>query len=104
MDPMGTESPVKKADQKRFPVWLTYSLLTILLWGVWGTLTKAISADIDAYMNQVLFAIGVLPVMAIVLFSRRLAGGVDRRAWNLLRFHHRGFGRYRKHRVLQGLQ
>jgi transporter family protein len=64
---------------KRLPAWLVYSLLTILLWGVWGALTKAISGDIDAYMNQVLFAIGVLPVMAIVLFSRRLAGGVERR-------------------------
>jgi transporter family protein len=56
-----------------------YSLLTILLWGVWGALTKAVSADINAYMNQVLFSIGVLPVMAIVLFSGRLAEGVNRR-------------------------
>ena len=62
----------------RFPGWLVYSLLTILLWGIWGALTKVISGDIDAYMNQVLFAIGVLPVMAIVLFSRRLAGGANR--------------------------
>jgi transporter family protein len=78
MDSIGTV-PSIKAEQKRFPAWLTYSLLTILLWGVWGALTKAVSADIDAYMNQVLFGIGVLPVMAIVVFSSRLAGGVDRR-------------------------
>ena len=73
-----TVTPVK-AERKRFPVWFVYSLLTIVLWGVWGALTKAISADIDAYMNQVLFSIGVLPVMAIVLFSGRLAEGVSRR-------------------------
>ena len=73
-----TVTPVK-AERKRFPVWVVYSLLTIVLWGVWGALTKAISADIDAYMNQVLFSIGVLPVMAIVLFSGRLAEGVSRR-------------------------
>jgi len=68
-----------KAERKRFPVWFVYSLLTILLWGVWGALTKAISADIDSYMNQVLFSVGVLPVMAIVLFSGRLAEGANRR-------------------------
>ncbi len=68
-----------KAARRRFPAWLVYSLLTILLWGVWGALTKAISADIDAYTNQVLFSIGVLPVMAIVLFSERLAVGTNRR-------------------------
>ncbi len=78
MDSTATTVPVK-AGRKRFPAWLLYSLLTILLWGVWGALTKAISADIDAYTNQVLFSIGVLPVMAIVLFSGRLSGGVNRR-------------------------
>ncbi len=55
-----------------------YSLLTILLWGVWGALTKVISADIDAYTNQVLFSAGVLPAMAIVLFFGRLTGGANR--------------------------
>jgi len=44
-----------------------------------GALTKAISADIDAYANQLLFGIGVLPVMVIVPFSERLAGGTNRR-------------------------
>jgi bacterial/archaeal transporter family protein len=78
MDPT-REASLVTGDQKRFPAWLTYSLLTILLWGVWGALTKVVSADIDANTNQVLFGIGVLPVMVIVLFSGRLTGGVDRR-------------------------
>ncbi len=78
MDSAATTVPVK-TGRKRFPAWLVYSLLTILLWGIWGALTKAISADIDAYTNQVLFSIGVLPVMAIVIFSGRLSGGVNRR-------------------------
>jgi len=63
-----------------------YSLLTILLWGIWGALTKAISSDLDAYTNQVLFSVGVLPVMAIVLFSGRLTGGVSRRRGILYAF------------------
>ena len=77
MNSTATTTPAK--DQSKFPSWLAYSLLTILLWGVWGALTKAVSADIDAYTNQVLFGIGVLPLMVIVLLSERLRGGVDRR-------------------------
>ncbi len=67
------------SGESSFPAWLGYSLLTILLWGVWGALTKAISTDLDAYTNQVLFSFGVLPVMAFALFSPRLAGGANRR-------------------------
>ncbi len=78
MDSTIAVSP-SKGSRPRFPAWLAYSLLTILLWGVWGALTKSISSDIDAYTNQVLFALGVLPVMAVVLFSGRLSGGVRRR-------------------------
>lgn len=72
-------APRPKPASRRFPSWLIYSLLTILLWGVWGALTKALSSDIDAYMNQVLFSIGVAPLMVIVLFSGRLSGGVNRK-------------------------
>ncbi|PYV18236.1 MAG: hypothetical protein DMG21_05635 [Acidobacteria bacterium] len=75
-----------EAPWKKFPAWLVYSLLTILLWGIWGALTKAISSDLDAYTNQVLFSVGVLPVMAIVLFSGRLTGGVSRRRGILYAF------------------
>jgi bacterial/archaeal transporter family protein len=78
MDTTATVSSVKPAG-KRFPSWLVYSLLTILLWGVWGALTKVLSSDIDAYTNQVLFSIGVLPVMVMVLFSGRLSGGANRK-------------------------
>jgi bacterial/archaeal transporter family protein len=77
-DPIMVTPPVKAA-RKRVPAWLLFSLLTIVVWGVWGALTKVISADIDAYTNQVLFAIGVLPVMAIMLLSGKLSGGVNRK-------------------------
>ncbi len=61
------------------PAWLALSLLTILLWGVWGATSKAVANDINPYMNQVLFAIGLLPVIAVVLRSRRLSGGNNRK-------------------------
>ena len=72
--------------RSRPPAWLLYSLLTILLWGIWSTLTKVIADDISAYMNQVLFAIGILPVIAVVLRSPRLAGGQNRRRGMLYAF------------------
>jgi hypothetical protein len=67
---MNSATTAIDGNRKRLPSWLVYSLLTILLWGVWGALTKAISADIDACMNQLLFGLGVLRVMVIVLFLR----------------------------------
>ncbi len=63
----------------RFPAWLVYSLLTIVLWGVWAAISKAISGDINAYMNQVLFALGLLPVMAVVYRFPSLSGGSNRK-------------------------
>jgi transporter family protein len=65
--------------RKKLPSWLALSLLTIVLWGVWGATSKIVSNDIDAYMNQILFTIGLMPLILLVLRSRRLAGGNDRK-------------------------
>ncbi|HEX5482568.1 MAG TPA: EamA family transporter [Terriglobia bacterium] len=64
--------------KKRIPPWLVYSLLTILLWGIWGATSKAVSNHINAYMNQVLFTIGLIPLLVLVIRSPRLAGGTQR--------------------------
>jgi transporter family protein len=61
------------------PAWLVYSLLTIVLWGVWGVLSKVVSSAVDANTNQVFFALGLLPIIAIVLRSQRLSQGTNRR-------------------------
>ncbi len=65
--------------RRKIPSWLALSLLTIVLWGIWGATSKAVSNDIDAYMNQVLFTVGLMPLMLLVLRSRRLSGGNDRK-------------------------
>jgi len=65
--------------KQKLPAWLVYSILTLVLWGIWGVTSKAISDDINAYTNQVLFAIGMLPLLLLVGFSPRLAGGVRRK-------------------------
>ena len=53
------------------PRWLFYSLLTILFWGVWGTVSKVASDGVDAYTNQIFFTVGLLPLMLLVLRSTR---------------------------------
>ena len=65
--------------KKRIPAWLVYSLLTIALWGVWGATSKAVASDINAYMNQVLFTLGMIPLLILVIRSPRLVGGKHRK-------------------------
>ena len=77
--PAVTKQQQTSVLKERFPPWLFYSLLTIVLWGVWGATSKAISDDIDAYMNQVLFTLGLIPLMLLVVRSRRLSGGAHRK-------------------------
>jgi transporter family protein len=59
--------------------WLFYSLLTILLWGGWGAISKAVADEINAYMNQFLFTLGLFPLMLLVFRSPRMAGGRNRK-------------------------
>jgi transporter family protein len=59
--------------------WLYYSLLTILLWGGWGAISKAVADNVNAYMNQFLFTLGLLPLMLVLLPSPRQAGGRNRK-------------------------
>lgn len=67
------------AAKKHPPLWLVYSILTLVLWGIWGATSKVVSDEIDAYTNQVLFGIGIVPLFLLVAFSPRLRGGVNRR-------------------------
>ncbi len=74
-----TQSVPTTTHRWRIPTWLVFSLLTILLWGVWGATSKAVADDITAYMNQVLFTLGLIPLMLLVLRSPRLSGGNNRK-------------------------
>jgi len=62
------------------PRWLAFSLLTIVVWGAWGAVSKVASEGVDANTNQVFFTLGLLPLIAIVWRSPRNAtGGAGRR-------------------------
>lgn len=77
--PAETTGSAPALPKRRIPAWLVYSILTLLLWGVWGAVSKVLSDQIDAYTNQALFGIGMMPLVLLVAFSPRLKGGVRRR-------------------------
>lgn len=70
--------PVQPAKIAGMQAWLFYSLVTILLWGAWGAVSKVASDGIDANTNQVYFTLGLLPLVLVILRSRRLKGGEQR--------------------------
>jgi len=55
--------------QGRLPPWLLWSLLTIVLWGTWGLVSKIASAGEDAYMNQLLYTAGLVPLIVLVAIT-----------------------------------
>lgn len=61
--------------KKTLAPWLLYSVLTILLWGAWGVVSKVVTEHIDTATNQVFFTLGLLPLMLWVLRSPRMRSG-----------------------------
>jgi transporter family protein len=61
------------------PAWFAYSLLTIVVWGAWGAVSKMASDGVGANTNQIFFTIGLVPLMLVVWRSKRLGGGHERR-------------------------
>jgi transporter family protein len=57
------------------PRWLLFSLITILVWGAWGVVSKVASEGVDANTNQIFFTFGLLPLIALVWRSPRNPGG-----------------------------
>jgi transporter family protein len=58
-------------DYRRIPVWVWYALLGILLWGLWGFLSKIGSVAANPPQMQILFTLGMLPVAGTMLLQSR---------------------------------
>lgn len=63
----------KEGHPRRLPVWLFWSLITIVLWGTWGLVSKIASDGVDAWVNQLLFTVGIAPLLVFV--SWKVASG-----------------------------
>lgn len=53
------------------PAWLFWSLVTIVLWGTWGLVSKIASSGMDAYVNQLLYTAGLAPLLVFVAWHVR---------------------------------
>ncbi len=51
--------------------WIMYSLLTVLLWGLWGLESKFVVDRMSPWLNQIVFSFGLLPPVLWILLSRR---------------------------------
>ena len=75
--PPETSSPAPPALDYEAPVpparsraWLFFSVLAILLWGVWGALSKAASNAVPSPTDlQVISTVGVVPIALLLVFS-----------------------------------
>jgi len=54
------------AETRKRPLWLLWSIATIVLWGVWGLVSKIASDGVDVYANQLLYTVGLAPLMVFV--------------------------------------
>src|SRR3954453_6072057 len=59
---------MSKTDRK-LPKWLAWSVVTIVLWGTWGLVSKVASAGMDAYLNQLLYTAGLAPLLVFVALA-----------------------------------
>jgi uncharacterized membrane protein len=57
--------------------WLSFSLITIALFGVWGFVSTVITKEVAPLTVQVLSTIGLLPVALILGFSQNLRKGTN---------------------------
>lgn len=60
------------------PRWLAFSILTIVVWGVWGAVSKVSSDAIDVDTNQVFFTFGLVPLILLVWRSSRAKPTAER--------------------------
>src|SRR5690349_11094046 len=61
--------------------WMLLSLVTVALWGAWGLESKIIVDRMSPWTNQVLFSIGLVPLVSWMAFSknlRRTAGNMKK--------------------------
>jgi len=61
------------------PHWLFFSLLSMLLWGVWGLISKLAVELTSPYQNQVVSTAGLLLSLTLFVRSKNLGAGGNRR-------------------------
>ncbi|HVZ83505.1 MAG TPA: DMT family transporter [Terracidiphilus sp.] len=65
---------------RKLPAWLVWSFATIILWGLWGLVSKIASTGMDAYSNQLLYTAGLVPLLIFVAITVRRQGAKEDRS------------------------
>ena len=60
------------------PKWLWYSILTTIFWGAWGVVSKIAMNKISPMLNQVIFTLGLIPLVVLVARSQQIWTERDR--------------------------
>lgn len=60
------------------PKWLWYSILTIVFWGTWGVVSKAAMGMMSPLLNQVLFTLGLVPLVLATAMSKNVSVGTNK--------------------------
>ena len=71
---MSEEATTKKSGPVallRAP-WMVFSILTVFLWGAWGLESKFVVDRISPWLNQVVFSIGIIPLLVWMVFAKNL--------------------------------
>lgn len=62
--------------------WLFHTLLTMLLWGIWGAMSKPVSTALSSWEVQTFSVAGLMPVIvALALYQARTDGMRFNRGW-----------------------
>lgn len=61
------------------PRWLLLTIATMLLWGGWGTVSKPLADNLSPWQVQTLSALGLLPVILLLVKSKNLRQGTNLR-------------------------
>lgn len=64
--------------------WLRYSILSMLAYGVWGAVSSLASQNVSPLTLQIVSTLGLFPVALVLLFSKNIYQGADRRRGILL--------------------
>ena len=63
------------------PRWFFYSLMTMLLWGGWGVVSKPVSTTMSPWQVQCLSTIGLLPVLIVLAVTQLRNSDFKFRIW-----------------------
>lgn len=64
--------------------WLRYSILSMLAYGVWGAVSSLGSQSVSPLTLQIVSTVGLFPVALVLLFSKNIYQGANRRRGILL--------------------